>query len=140
MPRISTRSCSRESYPLQMIYTIRCAMAIHGILLSQIFNDLLKMWLLGLYWQFWALGENLQYSRMVRYSSKVTWHTQIKHIQLIGQKHAVTSTHIGVCSRKTSWHYFCKRQEGGLRGHYSGSSRGYILFFKWLCTYTYVPT
>ena len=47
--------------------------------------------------------------------------------------------YINTCAvGKTCQHYFCKRQEHRLRGHYSRSSRGYILFLQWLCTYTYV--
>ena len=32
--------------------------------------------------------------------------------------------------RKTCQHYFCKRQERGLKGYFSMSSHGYILFFS----------
>ena len=39
---------------------------------------------------------------------------------------------------KTCQHYFCKRQEHRLRGHYSRSSHWYILFLQWLCTYSYI--
>ena len=47
--------------------------------------------------------------------------------------------YINTCAvGKTCQHYFCKRQGHRLRGHYSRSSRGYILFLQWLCTYTYV--
>ena len=37
--------------------------------------------------------------------------------------------------RKTCQHYFCKRQECRLRGHYSGYSRGYIYTFPSVIMY-----
>ena len=66
---------------------------------------------------------------------------RIEHTQLIGQKHMVTSTRIGVCGMKNLPKlqvYFCKRQERRLMGHYSGSSHRYILFLQCTIIYVYI--
>ena len=53
----------------------------------------------------------------IRYSSKATLHMRIEHMQLIGWKHMVLSTRIGVWGKENLPKLIFKRQECGLKRH-----------------------
>ena len=71
------------------------------------------------------------------YSSKATGHMQIKHMQLIGRKHLITSTRIGMHGRKNLPTLFLQRaRTRAKKALQRVFTQVNIFFLQWLCMYT----
>ena len=77
---------------------------------------------------------------MVQLKGNLT-HADRAHTTYWPKAHSYVHQPVLACAvRKTCQHYFCKRQECRLRGHYSGYSRGYIYMYFSFSDYLHIHT